>query len=107
MSKIADSIEMLVHYVLNNLDVLTVNKIRTKARHDLSIDNGAGASIVLKGDQVLINGLSNGNGGDGDNVFDIIYIGQDRLCWLTRSESGNLVIHIPANKQLQFERGAS
>lgn len=103
MSAVADAIEKLIYHVLNNIDTISVKRIRTKARGNLAIDNGAGASILLKGDQVLINGLSSGAGG---NVFEIIYIGADKKCWITRDRrSGDLVFHVNTGTGISFERG--
>lgn len=59
---VADSIERIVRHVLGNLEYLIVNRISSRARHPLLIENGAGASIKLIGDQVIINGITNGGG---------------------------------------------
>jgi hypothetical protein len=82
------------------LTELTVNRLHSQYKQDLRIDNGAGASILLTGDRVLINGLDGGGG----NVFDIIYIGSNKDAWITRdSITGDLVFHVPAGKGILFE----
>lgn len=103
MSAIADAIEKLVLHCLNNLDTITVKRIRTRARGDLVIENGAGAWIKLIGDTVYMTG---GGGGGGAAIFDRIYFGSDMQCWIERNPvNGNLTFHAAAGKGIEFERG--
>lgn len=103
MSSIADALELLIKQIISNIDTLTLRRIRTKARGDLTLDNGAGASIVLTGDQVLINGFSGSSGGVAA-TFDIIYLGADHLCWICRDPTTlDLVFHVKQGTGIMFE----
>lgn len=105
---LVDAMLRACKYYMDNLSEIVVNRIRSQYRHDLRIENGAGASILLTGDQVLINGLTSGGAilGENDRVVDRLYFGADLLCWIERNpNNGNLTFHTAPGKMVEFERG--
>lgn len=101
---LADAIKIICEHVISNLNDLTVNRVHSRNRQDLRIDNGAGAWILLSGDTVSMS--HGGTIGSNDGIVDRLYFGADKQCWIERNpNNGNLTFHTAPGRSIEFDRG--